>query len=66
MFLQPLVYFAAVFWAVAFVAFGLYVAFKRGAAPFTERIVGLIASLLVGAIGSGAMIAGFYVIEELI
>ena len=59
-------WFTAVFWAVAFVAFGLYVAFKRGAAPLTDRIVGLLASVLVAGVGAGAIIGGFYIIEELI
>ncbi len=65
MIFQPLVYLAAVLWALAFAAFGFYVAFKRGAAPLTERLIGLVTSLLVGAVGAGAMIAGLYIVEEL-
>ncbi|MBV8799287.1 MAG: hypothetical protein JOY77_11595 [Alphaproteobacteria bacterium] len=66
MIFQPLVYFTAIIWVAGFLAFGLYVAFKRGAAPVSERLIGLMASLLVGAIGAGAMIAGLYILEELI
>jgi putative copper export protein len=66
MFFQPLVFFTAIMWALGFAAFGFYVAFKRGAAPIGERMVDLVASLLVGALGAGVMIGGLYIIEELI
>ena len=66
MFLQPLVFFTAAAWVFGFAAFGFYIAFKRGTAPVTERIVDLVASLLVGALGAGVMIGGLYIIEELI
>lgn len=65
MIFQPLVYLAAVMWAFAFTVFGLYVAFKRGATPIIERAIGLVTSLLVGAVGAAAMIAGLYIVEEL-
>lgn len=65
MLLQPLVYFAAVIWAIGFAAYGLYAGFRRAPLSISERIIGLVASFLVGAAGSGAMIAGLYLIEEL-
>lgn len=66
MILQPLVYFAAVAWALSFIAFGLFVAFRRATPTFSERAIGLTASLLVAALGSGILIGIMYVIEELI
>lgn len=64
MILQPLIYFAALAWALGFVAFGLFVAFRRATPSFTERAVGLGASLMIAALGSGAMIGVMYLIEE--
>jgi putative copper export protein len=66
MFFQPLVYFTAVVWAVGFVLFGLYLAFRRASVPLTDRVVGLLASLLVGSLGAAILIGGFYLVEELI
>jgi putative copper export protein len=66
MFFQPLVYFGAVVWAVGFAVFGLYLAFRRGAVPLTDRFVGLVASLLVGGLGAAIVIGIFYLVEEVI
>ncbi len=65
MILQPLVYFAALIWAAGFVAFGLYVAFRRATPTFAERTVGFLVSVLIAAVGSGAMIGAIYLVEEL-
>jgi hypothetical protein len=62
---QPLVYFAAAMWVVAFVAYGLYAAFRRAPIPVTERVMGLLAAILVGGAGAGVMIGSLYLIEEL-
>ncbi len=62
---QPLVYFTAAMWAVAFVAYGLYAAFRRAPIPVTERVMGLLAAILVAGVGAGAMIGGLYLIDEL-
>jgi hypothetical protein len=66
MLLQPLVYFAALIWAIFFVAFGLYIAFRRATPSFGDRTVGLAVSVLVAAIGSGAMVGAMYLVEELL
>jgi hypothetical protein len=66
MLLQPLVYFSAVIWAICFVAFGLYIAFRRATPTFGDRTVGLVVSVLVAAIGSGAMIGVMYLVEEVL
>jgi hypothetical protein len=66
MLLQPLVYFAALIWAICFVAFGLYIAFRRATPSFGDRTVGLVVSILVAAIGSGAMVGAMYLVEELL
>lgn len=66
MWFQPLIYFTALLWAVFFVLFGLYAAFRRGRIPLLDRVAGLISALLVGGIGAGAMIGAFYLIQELI
>lgn len=66
MWFQPLIYFSAVVWALAFVAYGLYAAFRSAPIPFSERAVGFVAAILVAAAGAGAMIGVFYIIEELI
>lgn len=65
LFFQPLVYFAAVVWALGFVVYGFYVAFQRSPTPFMQRIVGLFASFLVAGAGAGALIGGLYLITEL-
>ena len=65
MILQPLVYFAALVWAAVFVAFGLYIAFRRATPSFTERALGFVVSVLIAAVGSGAMIGAMYLVEEL-
>jgi nitric oxide reductase large subunit len=66
MIFQPLVYFAAVIWAAGFIAFGLYVALRRATPSFADRTVGLLASVLIAAIGSSAMIGTMYLVEELL
>jgi hypothetical protein len=62
---QPLVYFAAVLWAVCFAGYGIYVVFQRSPAPYTQRIAGFVASILVGGMGAGILIGGLYLITEL-
>ncbi|HEX3653760.1 MAG TPA: hypothetical protein VHU18_13155 [Rhizomicrobium sp.] len=62
---QPLIYFAAVIWVACFAAYGVYVLFQRAPVPFTQRIVGLFASILVGGAGAGLMIGGLYLFTEL-
>jgi hypothetical protein len=62
---QPLVYFTAAMWAIAFVVYGFYAAFRRAPIPVTERVMGLLAAVLVAGVGAGAMIGGLFLIEEL-
>lgn len=62
---QPLVYFAAILWALCFAAYGIYVLFQRSPAPVMQRVVGLLASILIGGAGAGALIGGLYLITEL-
>ena len=66
MWLQPIVYFSAVIWALAFAAFGIYLAVRRGASSVVDRAVGLVASLLVGGVGAAIVIGIFTLFEELI
>ena len=62
---QPLVYFAAAIWVIGFFAYGLYVLFQRSPTPFTQRIIGLFASILVGGAGASVLIGGLYLFTEL-
>ncbi|MFL5238109.1 MAG: hypothetical protein ACJ8EL_10990 [Rhizomicrobium sp.] len=62
---QPLVYFTAAMWAIAFVVYGLYAAFRRAPISVTERVVGLLAAVLVAGVGAGVMIGGLYLLDEL-
>jgi uncharacterized membrane protein required for colicin V production len=66
MWLQPLIYFSAVIWALAFAAFGIYVAVRPATVSITDRVVGLFASFLVGGLGAAIMIGAMYLIEELV
>lgn len=66
MIFQPLVYFAAVIWAAGFIVFGFYVAFRRATPSYADRTVGLLVSVLIAALGSGAMIGAMYLVEELL
>ena len=65
MWFQPIVYFAAVAWAFVFVAFGLYLVFRRGPARLVERAVDLVVAILVAGVGAGVFIGGLYLVEEL-
>ena len=66
MIFQPLMTFAAVVWALGFVAFGLFIALRRATPTVTERAVGLVASVLIAALGSGAFVGIMYLVEELL
>lgn len=66
MWLQPIVYFAAVAWGLAFAAFGLYLLFRRSATPLIERLAGFVAALLVAAMGAGICVGIMYLLEELV
>jgi len=66
MWLQPLIYFSAVMWAIVFAAFGIYVAVRPQTASIADRVVGFFASLLVGGLGGAIIIGAMYLIEELI
>jgi putative copper export protein len=66
MIFQPLMTFAAVVWALGFVAFGLYIALRRATPTFAERAVGLVASVAIAALGSGAVVGIMYLVEELL
>jgi hypothetical protein len=66
MWLQPIVYFAAVAWALAFAGFGLYILFRRTPTPLVERVAGFVASLLVAVIGASICVGIMYLLEELI
>ncbi len=63
---QPIVMFAAVAWALAFAAFGLYLLFRRSGVPVGERLLGLVVSLLVGGVGAAVMVGSMYLVEELL
>jgi hypothetical protein len=65
MWLQPIVYFAAVAWALAFAAFGIYLLFRRAATPLIERLAGFVAAVLVATIGAGICVGIMYLIQEL-
>jgi putative copper export protein len=66
MWFQPMVYFCAVMWALAFTVFGVYLAVRRDAASVVDRVVGFTASLLVGGVGAAIVIGIFTLFEELI
>lgn len=66
MWLQPIVYFCAVMWAIAFAVFGIYLAVRRDAASVIDRVVGFTASVLVGGVGAAIVIGIFTLFEELI
>jgi hypothetical protein len=64
--LQPLIYFAAVAWAIFFVGFGLYLVFRRGPARLVERGVDMVVALLVAGVGAGIFVGSVYLIQELL
>jgi len=66
MWFQPLIYFSALVWAVAFAVFGIYLAVRRGTAPLLDRLLGFLAAVVVGGIGASIMLGAFYLLEELI
>ena len=66
MWFQPLIYFSALVWAVAFAVFGIYMAVRRGTVPLFDRFMGFVAAVVVGGLGASIMIGVFYLVEELI
>lgn len=66
MWFQPLIYFSALVWAVAFAVFGVYLAVRRGTVPLLDRFMGFVAAVVVGGLGASIMIGVFYLVEELI
>jgi len=66
MWFQPLIYFSALVWAVAFALFGVYLAVRRGTVPLLDRFMGFVAAVVVGGLGASIMIGVFYLVEELI
>ncbi|HSC18773.1 MAG TPA: hypothetical protein VLC74_07650 [Rhizomicrobium sp.] len=66
MWFQPLIYFSALVWAVAFAVFGVYLAVRRGSVPLLDRFMGFVAAVVVGGLGASIMIGVFYLVEELI
>lgn len=66
MWFQPLIYFSALVWAVAFAVFGIYMAVRRGTVPLFDRFMGFVAAVVVGGLGASIMIGIFYLVEELI
>jgi hypothetical protein len=63
MFLQPILFFAAVLWAIGLILLGLFMMFRRASHPVSvhDRIVAFFAATLVGVAG-GAAIVGLAII----
>jgi hypothetical protein len=63
MFLQPILFFAAMLWAAALTLIGLFMLFRRASHPVSlhDRVIAFVAMLVFGLLG-GAVVVGIAIL----